>query len=313
MKNTIKFSLSIVACSILVACSSGGSSHNDSAPTGANTPSINSGTTNSGTTNSGTTNSGTTNSGTTNSGTTNSGTTNSGTTNSGTTNSGTTNSGTTNSGSTTQSTNAVGAAYVISGEDDRVTVLHKDITDASNLNVLVIDGQRLRVSYQDQGISAGSWFRQNDSANCCGRYSDVRFGVLDADNSDKDYIYYHGNPTKTMPMEGSASYQGYFVINADQEPRFDDDDLLYGTGKFSVNFGNKTLSGNLEGESSSGLAPLSMTAKISGNSFTGDLVSRDFATDAKVEGKFFGNNAKELGGIFKDDRNTWGGAFGASQ
>ena len=57
---------------------------------------------------------------------------------------------------------------------------------------------------------------------------------------------------------------------------------------------------------------------ISGNSFAGAANSNSFPTKANVEGKFYGENAKELGGMIRDVSNigsdtSWGAVFGASQ
>ncbi len=56
---------------------------------------------------------------------------------------------------------------------------------------------------------------------------------------------------------------------------------------------------------------INLNANINGNSFTGSANSASLSGTAKVEGKFYGENVKELGGMFK--AADWVGAFGASK
>ncbi|QLB21120.1 hypothetical protein A6B43_06090 [Vespertiliibacter pulmonis] len=202
-----------------------------------------------------------------------------------------------------------GAVYIISDMDNNSKVTHKVLNNADNLNLIVVDGKPIRVSYEDIGIRAGYWARVNGSASCCGVFNSVRFGVIPSNGpEEKDYIFYNGKVSKNVPTSGTASYTGQFVITGNAK-QFDDEDYLFGDAKFKADFTNKQLKGSLEEAS---LKPIAVEAKIDGNAFSGSASSADFSTKANVEGKFFGENAKELGGIFDDGKN-WGGAFGASK
>lgn len=217
------------------------------------------------------------------------------------------------SDTTTTNANATGGVYILSGEDRNLTLTKKALNDASNLNIITVDGQPIRVAYQDQGISAGTWTVMNENASCCGKYSDVRFGIKYSDGpTENDYFFYNGNVTKSMPTSGSATYNGHFIVDADDDYYrvFDNVDHLLGTANFTADFGAKTLSGSLNTQD---LQPINVNATINGNSFNGTAQSATFRTTADVEGKFYGTNAKELGGIFMDNEKMWGGAFGASQ
>ncbi|AUI65139.1 MULTISPECIES: Slam-dependent surface lipoprotein [Glaesserella] len=220
----------------------------------------------------------------------------------------TTSSNSTNSATTVS--NSTGGTYVFSGIDDNVTTTYKVLNDASDLNFIVVDGQKIRVAYSN--ITSGSWTTINNTSVCCGKFTDVRFGAIGSTGpNEKDYIFYNGNPTQSVPTSGSATYTGHFIITGNHPVAFEDEDYLKGNVNFTANFSAKTLAGNLTDVA--GLNPISVNTQISGNSFTGEANSSDFATKAVVEGKFFGENAKELGGIFKDNGSTWGGAFGASK
>lgn len=187
-----------------------------------------------------------------------------------------------------------GSAIIISGEDERAIGTRKAITSADNFKqVIVIDGK---------SISIGS----GDSDG----YNDVRFGAIGSiDKSESDYIFYNGNVTEAIPARGTATYNGHFIVAGDTE-QFEDEDYLTGTATFKVDFANKTLSGTL---SEPTLQVINVDAQIQGNGFSGSAKSATFSTAADLEGKFYGKNAKELGGAFFDSQKTWGGAFGASQ
>ncbi|WP_314879563.1 Slam-dependent surface lipoprotein [Haemophilus parahaemolyticus] len=87
-----------------------------------------------------------------------------------------------------------------------------------------------------------------------------------------------------------------------------DDDYLKGTSRFNANFADKTLTGSLNFNE----AIINVNSRISGNSFTGSANSSALIGTGKVEGKFYGNNAKELGGMVNTG-NQWGAAFGAEK
>lgn len=215
---------------------------------------------------------------------------------------------------TSATDNSTGKAIVISGTLDTHQADTKTLTDASNLNVIVVDGKEIRVAYADQGIRAGTWTERGNLQSCCGKFTDVRFGAIVSTGPDEnEYIFYNGNPTKTMPTTGTASYNGHFIVTGDISPAFDDEDYVTGTAQFNADFANKTVTGSMKADM---LQPINVDAKINGNSFTGSATSTSFVGKAEVDGKFFGDNAKELGGVFNylnDQDNAWGGAFGASQ
>ena len=64
--------------------------------------------------------------------------------------------------------------------------------------------------------------------------------------------------------------------------------------QFNVDFGNKSLSGSLNIRN---IQPVNINASISGNSFSGAASSSSLPSAARVEGKFYGVQAKELAGL----------------
>ena len=203
--------------------------------------------------------------------------------------------------STKANQTVTGSAVVISGQDDKVQVKNVKFNDA-NINQLEVDGQKITLTYP--GIYAGSWQRVNNTAVCCGKYANVRMGVsLSKGPTEKDILFYNGAPTQNMPVTGLASYKGDSIISSDDIS--DDSDAVYGQSSFDVNFGAKTLSGSI---TANNVPTINISANISGNSFEGTAKSTKL-TDGAVEGKFYGNNAVELGGLAKANDNSWGAGF----
>ena len=194
-----------------------------------------------------------------------------------------------------------GSAFVLSEQDDKVQVKNVKFNDA-NINQLNVDGQKITLTYP--GIYSGGWQRVNNTAVCCGKYANVRMGVsLSNGPTEKDILFYNGAPTQNMPVTGLVSYKGDSIILSDDIG--DDSDAVAGQSSFDVNFGAKTPSGSITANN----APtINISANISGNSFEGTAKSTKL-TDGAVEGKFYGNNAVELGGLAKANDNSWGAGF----
>ena len=203
--------------------------------------------------------------------------------------------------STKANQTVTGSAFVISGQDDKVQVKNVKFNNA-NINQLEVDGQTITLTYP--GIYAGSWQRINNTAVCCGKYANVRMGVsLSNGPTEKDILFYNGIPTQNMPVTGLASYKGDSIILSDDIS--DDSDAVAGQSSFDVDFGAKTLSGSI---TANNVPTINISANISGNSFEGTAKSTKL-TDGAVEGKFYGNNAVELGGLAKANDNSWGAGF----
>ncbi len=203
--------------------------------------------------------------------------------------------------STKANQTVTGSAFVISEQDNKVQVKNVKFNNA-NINQLEVDGQTITLTYP--GIYAGSWQRINNTAVCCGKYANVRMGVsLSNGPTEKDILFYNGIPTQNMPVTGLASYKGDSIISSDDIS--DDSDAVAGQSSFDVDFGAKTLSGSI---TANNVPTINISANISGNSFEGTAKSTKL-TDGAVEGKFYGNNAVELGGLAKANDNSWGAGF----
>ena len=185
-----------------------------------------------------------------------------------------------------------------------------------HLNKISIEGVEIAVD-PNEYLPTREWASFSDQNTrrdvniCCEKFSDSHFGIVSSqDENTADYLFYNGNPTQAMPMSGTASYQGHAVFH--DTDGINDTKLLVGQSTFNVDFGNKKLNGTLTANT---IKPVNITADIKNNTFTGSATSEDFANKTRVEvqGKFFGENAKELGGIAESHDYNFGAAFGAKK
>ena len=208
------------------------------------------------------------------------------------------------------SSSGTGAALVAS-DSNSLSVRRAEI-NGYNTTSINVDGTNVAIGFP--GISAGDWL--NAKANgrdlkvCCGIYSDMRFGLTDSlDDNGNAYVFYNGNPTRNMPTSGSASYSGQSIISANV-PALDKEGFYTGTSQFNVDFGNKTLNGYL---GINNIQSVNINASISGNSFNGTATSSSLPSAGRVEGKFYGDQAKQLAGLAQANDNNWGAVFGAQK
>lgn len=150
--------------------------------------------------------------------------------------------------------------------------------------------------------SNGTWYsiQQKGYTGMMSGYNEIRFGAVR--NGNQAYqVSYHGKNTHydQMPQTGSATYNGKALIsdgntiNTNLEARIHAD------------FSNKTLTGTLS-EKDNELVKLQAT--IRGSSFYSPSNSA-----IETKGSFFGNNAREVGGVFYEPATGKFGAFGAKQ
>ena len=220
----------------------------------------------------------------------------------------------------TSSNNKTGGAIVIDS-DNKGNVTAKTVAlTSTNLYKINVDGKDIPIGF-GPGISARGWtqataktingMKLNGKLEvCCGSYSNVRFGAIESqDPSQDDILFYNGYPTTSMPSSGVASYRGDSIISADTD-KLPDEDYLKGSSSFTADFGNKKLTGTL---STHNKDVVKIDANISGNGFSGTAKSELLNSQGKAEGKFYGENAKELGGSAKANDNSWGAAFAAKK
>ena len=210
---------------------------------------------------------------------------------------------------------------IVVDSDNKGNVTAKTVALTSpDLYKINVDGKDIPIGF-GPGISSRGWtvasaqtingMKLNGKLEvCCGSYSNVRFGAIESqDPSQDDIFFYNGYPTTSMPSSGVASYSGDSIISADTD-KLPDEDYVKGSSTFSADFGNKKLTGTI---SAGNVDVVKVDANISGNGFAGTAKSDLLNSQGTAEGKFYGENAKELGGLVKANDNSWGAAFAAKK
>ena len=217
------------------------------------------------------------------------------------------------------SNNKTGGVIVVDNEGDNVVTKNIALT-SPNLYKINVDGKDIPIGF-GPGISSVGWavskaqtingMKLNGKLEvCCGTYSNVRFGAIESqDPSQDDIFFYNGYPTTSMPSSSVVTYRGDSIISADTD-KLPDEDYLKGSSTFTADFGNKKLTGTI---SAGNVDVVTVDAKISGNGFAGTAKSALLNSQGSAEGKFYGENAKELGGLVKANDNSWGGTFAAKK
>ncbi|MDG4947905.1 transferrin-binding protein-like solute binding protein [Actinobacillus equuli subsp. haemolyticus] len=149
-------------------------------------------------------------------------------------------------------------------------------------------------------------------------YTGVHFGVASSEEKGHYYSFYNGKPATEIPVSGIVKYSGDVVLSTI-------DGYTEGNAAFNADFSKKELNGsfNFGKKFNSNLSDkfakgLTVNATISGNSFAGTVSSAEVGS-AALEGKFYGENVKQLAGAFDNASHfgenkattSWGGAFGA--
>lgn len=155
-----------------------------------------------------------------------------------------------------------------------------------------------------------------ESHICCGKYSDAYIGVYEGGPDNKYVVYYNGAPTALdqIPQSGTATYVGDAIYNSTREL---DKDFYKGTSNFTADFDAKTLNGALTFEAIN--TNIAIESSMNGNNFAGTATSNADPDVAKVEGKFYGENAKQLAGMavtttnLKVGQEGWNAAFIAKE
>lgn len=176
------------------------------------------------------------------------------------------------------------------------------LTGSQGINTVTIDGKTL--DFIPQGFIVGNNINLNagnmtriGSGNAL---SYMHYGyVADTAKNVSPTLFAQGIATASdkVPTTGKATYNGTAV---------DNNKVSY-NARFDVNYKIKTVGGTLTPQKDTvGAKDILLSAKINGNQFasTGTY---------DVNGQFYGPNAEELGGVFKNHDDSLSGAFGAKK
>lgn len=188
------------------------------------------------------------------------------------------------------------------------------------LNVLNLEGRQLEII--PTNIS-GSMIETTEGSTGIrrtvgGNLSYARYGVISLNNEKKDYVFFQGIQSSTIPTTGTATYKGYAVAY-----RPADRLVSKGTSSFEVNFANKTLTGEINTEKFGNFKFTDGEIHHKANNFkNGDFSFKNLnATNAIFgDGGFYGENAAEMAGSFvvrtqnsAISKNDIYGTFGAKK
>ena len=202
------------------------------------------------------------------------------------------------------------------GDQLAPTLVKLDEDGINQISVIASNGKIRSI-----GIRPPESLPRNKSTKYIGitgyRYSDLSstdafkstaFGTYEDNNTGQKYLYAHGTPTDLKQMEqlqGQVKYEGSAVY-IKNGVTYDKQSGVNATDDFA----NKTINIHIEeaknwkGDKVE-VPAMNFGGKITGNSFAGDV------NGIKTQGGFFGENAKELSGIYTNEKDESRGVFGA--
>lgn len=171
-------------------------------------------------------------------------------------------------------------------------------TNPEPLKQITVDGHTLPLEIFTQG----TWQRMNGNAQ--GQftgYNHTRFGAIKPNGSADTKLFYQGNQTAdyAIPKSGTATYNGTALVVKDGKTDTNID------SRFTANFGTRKLNGTL---SQKNTTLYTISADINGSGFA----SKKDAS-VQTQGAFFGAQAEELAGVFKDTKTNAKGVYGAKK
>ncbi len=127
------------------------------------------------------------------------------------------------------------------------------------------------------------------------------FGTYVDRLTGNQYFYAQGKPTAIaqIPTVGKAEYKGGAVYKKDGERNYSEISEMTATADFA----NKVIDINIA-EKANAVPSMNFGGKITGNSFAGEV------NGIKTQGGFFGENAKEMTGLYTNEADQSRGAFG---
>ena len=124
------------------------------------------------------------------------------------------------------------------------------------------------------------------------------FGTYVDRLTGNQYFYAQGKPTvmAQIPTVGKAEYKGGAVYKKDGERNYSEISEM-------TAFANKVIEINIA-QKANAVPSMNFGGKITGNSFAGEV------NGIKTQGGFFGENAKEMTGLYTNEADQSRGAFG---
>ena len=127
------------------------------------------------------------------------------------------------------------------------------------------------------------------------------FGTYVDNLTGNQYFFAQGLPTVVaqIPTTGTAEYKGGAVYKKDGDRNFSEGTEM----KATADFANKVIDINIM-KKTNAVPEMHFGGKITANSFAGEV------NGIKTQGGFFGENAREMTGLFTNEADQSRGAFG---
>lgn len=203
---------------------------------------------------------------------------------------------------TTGSTNSNTTNNAIKGNQinlgsNQVAGANQATAATNNVATVTIDGKS--ASFDLQGISTQKVTITSNNITRIGSGSaflaNSRFGYIKEGNGTPA-LFSQGVVTTNMPTTGTATYKGFATHVANGAISMPD-------ANFTVDYGNKTVAGTIKAAG----GDVALAGTISGSQFSGSK------NGVSTNGYFYGNNAAELGGTYKNTAGSVSGAYGAKK
>lgn len=136
-------------------------------------------------------------------------------------------------------------------------------------------------------------------------YTAMHHGWLHEKPTGQEYVFAQGQLTtpQNIPTNQTITYKGGVIYSC----AMCGDALTLGTSQFEVNFADKMLSGTLSLPSMNRNLDVKGRIDTNGNKFEGVYQG------TAINGGFFGDNAEEMGGVFRNYELQGAGSFGATK
>ncbi|MBQ9682248.1 MAG: transferrin-binding protein-like solute binding protein [Neisseriaceae bacterium] len=194
--------------------------------------------------------------------------------------------------------------YVVFKNGTNTNADHDDGYPQNRLNIMNLDGRNIEILPPNVSGSIVETYEGSTGIRRTvgGNLSYARYGVISYEKEKKDYSFYQGIPSASIPKTGTATYKGGAVAF-----RPADRAVSKGTSSFNVDFAQKTVVGEIDTEKF-GKVSLNGGIKEDWGGFGG----------GNFQGAFYGDNAAEMAGEFtrhdtSNPKNDIYGTFGAKK
>lgn len=207
---------------------------------------------------------------------------------------------------------AIAGAALTAERNDLTTARRVGVSGDRN-SVISINGHNITVArpeFEDQNFGTLSDDGKTRTVtNGRNILSYVRFGFHTDFDGKQHHVFAVGDatPADKVPTDGDTYYIGLSTFAMGTNPAF-----RTGLSSFHVNFGEKTIDGEVYGDSR--VNPIALGGTINGNAFSG------LKNGVEMQGQFYGPAAEQVGGVFKgtatdipgiDEPTPVMGSFGA--